>query len=510
MSPCPVPASSCRWLSAAMLACCRSAAPAQAAQPPAGFTPLFNGRDLAGGCGGNPGNHHPWHPRAMKTLPLALAAFLLAPLAPLPAAEVRTGGLRIVSREVTRQPSPFYGALYAEPKGLRLINGEQASDDNGKTWTANPLTPDFARDLPPGYRRTPVTAMLDPRAGCVLQIVNALDTPGLDPKINEPPSALQNYYLRYRVSADGGRTWLFEEPVIQQGDYTALHPIKDVWIGQNALFLGDRGCIPIATRDGKILVPAQMTLRGENGKLANPGGGHTYTDVVVLIGAWTRDHRVQWQVSERVQGDPARTSRGVIEPTLVETGDGRLLMVMRGSNDAFKPGARTAVPPGRKWFATSTDGGVTWTKPEAWAYDDGEAFYSPSSMSTLFRHSTGRIFWMGNLLSANPEGNLPRHPLVIGEVDRKTLRLIRSSVVTLDQEEPGDKPQGRLDLSHFHLIEDRQSREIILHLAPRPQSLPEPRVCAGAAGRAVIHERHAHPPHPVWRALGVEQFQGFA
>jgi hypothetical protein len=47
-------------------------------------------------------------------------------------------------------------------------------------------------------------------------------------------------------------------------------------------------------------------------------------------------------------------------------------------------------------------------------------------------------------------------------VDRTTLRLIRSSVLTMDKEEPEDKSQGRLDLSHIHLLEDRESREIIL------------------------------------------------
>ena len=305
--------------------------------------------------------------------------------------------------------------------------------------------------------------MLDASGGRFLRLVNALDTPGLDPTINEPPSALLNYYLRYRVSTDGGRTWLFEEPVIQPGDYDARHPIADVWIGHNALFLGDRGCVPITTREGKVLVPAQMTLRGEEGKPANPGGGHTYTDVVVLIGTWTVDHRLEWSVSERVQGDPALTSRGMIEPTLAETDDGRLLMIMRGSNDAFKPDPVTKQrPPGRKWSSVSNDGGRTWSKPEPWLYDDGGSFYSPSSMSTLFKHGSGRIFWLGNLLPANPEGNLPRHPVVIGEVDRETLRLIRGSVVILDQEEEADKSLGRLDLSHYHVSEDRVSKEIIV------------------------------------------------
>ncbi len=406
----------------------------------------------------------------MKTSHSILAILLAAPLAMLPAAEPGVGKLRLVSREVTAKQSPFVDAIYAETKGLRLVNRTHASDDNGKTWIANPLTPNFVKDLPSGFRRVPVTAMLDPQVGCLVQMLNALDTHNLDPKIAEPPIALNNYYMRYRVSTDGGRSWLFDEPIIQQGDYTVRHPIKDVWIGTNAFFLGDRGCIPIPTRDSKVLVPTAMTLRGENGALLNPGGGHTYTDVIVLIGTWTADHHLRWQVSQRVAGDPALTTRGLVEPTLVELDDGRLFMVMRGSNwrggnSEYKADPDSKAPPGCKWFSTSKDGGFTWSKAEPWATDDGKVFYSPSSMSTLFRHSTGRVFWVGNLLPANPEGNLPRHPLVIGEVDRQSLRLIRSNVVTLDREEPGDKSQGRLDLSHFHLREDRESQEIIVTYA---------------------------------------------
>lgn len=397
---------------------------------------------------------------------LLLAALLTARV-PAHSSELNVGQLRVIHRELTPEQSLFHTAMYAEPQGLRLISGAQASEDNGKMWSPNPLTQNFTKDLPANYRRVPLTAVLDPSVGCVLQILIGLDLPDVDRKMNEPPIAQQNYYLRYRVSSDGGRSWLFDDRIIQQGDYDTQHPIRDVWIGQNAFFLGDRGCVPIIAQDGKVLVPAHMTIRGENGKLSDPAGGHTYTDVVVLIGTWTSDHHVLWQVSERVQADPTLSTRGMVEPTLVQLDDGRLLMVMRGSNWTGNNGDLIAhpdpsVPRGCKWSSISTDGGLHWSKPEQWAYDDGEVFYSPSSMSALMRHSTGRIFWAGNVTPENPQGNLPRHPLVIGEVEQKTMRLIRSSVITLDQEDPADKRQGRLDLSHFHLREDRVSKDIFI------------------------------------------------
>ncbi len=374
--------------------------------------------------------------------------------------------LRLVSRVVTKDRPGFYGAIHAEPTGGRLINpsATNVSHDHGRAWNRVSPTPDFAKGLPYGYRRNPVTSVFDPKNRRLVTIVNALDTPGLDPKIGEPPVALKTYYLRYRVSKDAGRTWLFEEPIVQAGKYTMRHPLDDLWIGKNSIFLGDCGSIPIVTRTGRILVPAQMTLAGKDGELANPGGGWTYTDVVMLIGTWADADRLTWKTSQRIKGDPKRSTRGVIEPTLAEFRDSRILAVMRGSNGGkLDPNFEL---PSHKWFSISADGGETWTAPEPWCYGDGKPFFSPSSMSTLFVHSSGRCFWAGNLSASNCKGNSPRWPLVIGEVDAKSLRLIRSSVLVVDTKRPEDRTRGRLDLSHFTLLEDRTTAQIIL-VVPR-------------------------------------------
>ena len=83
-------------------------------------------------------------------------------------------------------------------------------------------------------------------------------------------------------------------------------------------------------------------------------------------------------------------------------------------------------------------------------------------MSALFRHSSGRYFWAGNLSGHNCEGNSPRWPLVVGEVDPGSLKLRRSSVLAVDSVGPEDKNHGRLDLSHLTLLEDRETKQIIL------------------------------------------------
>ena len=71
--------------------------------------------------------------------------------------------------------------------------------------------------------------------------------------------------------------------------------------------------------------------------------------------------------------------------------------------------------PAYRWASWSKDGGRTWTAPEPWTYEDGTNFFSPSSCSQLVPHSSGRLFWIGNIAPTNAEGNRPRYPLVIGE-----------------------------------------------------------------------------------------------
>ena len=83
-------------------------------------------------------------------------------------------------------------------------------------------------------------------------------------------------------------------------------------------------------------------------------------------------------------------------------------------------------------------------------------------MSALCRHSSGRYFWAGNLSAHNCDGNLPRWPLVVGEVDPRSLKVLHSSVLIVDTVRPEDKDRGRLDLSHLTLIEDRETKQIIL------------------------------------------------
>src|SRR5690606_13427121 len=110
----------------------------------------------------------------------------------------------------------------------------------------------------------------------------------------------------------------------------------------------------------------------------------------------------------------------------------------------------------------SEDVGEQGTEPKPRTYDDGGTFDSASSMSNLIRHSSGRIFWLGNISEESPRGNLPRWPLVMGEVDRNTLTLIRNSIITLDTKNALDEGRGRIDISHVTAYEDRATGEFVV------------------------------------------------
>jgi len=372
------------------------------------------------------------------------------------AAKWTAGRISVPRKEILDSASPLQGAYYVTKTGVEMVGPSGRSLDNGRTWTPFTPTPDPNKGLPTGYRRSPLAGWVDPVNGLLLQMMLALDI-ATDPDVAEPDVGVTHYYLRYRVSEDKGLSYLLDEPLIQTG-HTVPNPFPGVWTGKNAYYIGDVGSIPIRTRKGDILIPGQACVIGDDGKLANPGGGYTWTEAMIIIGNWKADKRIEWKTASVIKGDPARSTRGMIEPTLAELPDGRVLCVMRGSNGGEKdPGCKL---PSYRWYSISDDGGYHWSRPEPMKYDTGEEFFSPSSMSQLLTHSNGRIYWIGNISDKNCQANHPRNPLCIAEVNPKTCTLVKSTLTTIDSLQPEDT-EG-LSLSHGLAFEDRETHEIVL------------------------------------------------
>jgi hypothetical protein len=263
-----------------------------------------------------------------------------------------------------------------------------------------------------------------------------------------------------------------DEQIIQRGEgYSPQHPLEHVWVGQNCSSLP---AVPpiVRTRQGHLVVSSMISVLGPGGKLINPGGGFTWLEELILIGRWQPDGRIAWECGPRLALPPEKSTRGLDESTIAEMPDGRLLLVMRGSNGGRKdPEGKI---PGHKWFAVSEDAGFTWSEPQPWGYTDGTLFHSPASMSQIVRHSNGRYYWFGNICKENPNGNLPRYPLVAEEVDPASLMLVRDSVFAVDTIQPGEPVN--VQLSNFCVHEDRADGCFLLYI---PRFMPKDGKWAG-------------------------------
>lgn len=325
------------------------------------------------------------------------------------------------------------------------------SSDYGRTWSQPERMITGEKRLEGMWRMHPRVGWVEPQTGRFLRFW----LEGILPN-DDPLEGMRQWRIHYSVSDGSARAPGPARLVVHQGsEYGPGHPLPGVWTGRNSAMLGDQTCQPVAAPGGGFLLPVQIAPLGPEGKLINPGGGYTWHDSAVLHARW-RGEALEWEMSDVIRGDPARSTRGFVEPALAHLGGKRWLLVMRGSNDA-----RPQLPSWR-WISFSEDGGWKWSDPEPWRYDSGAPFYSPSACSQLLAHSNGRLYWLGNITPENPKGNRPRYPFVIGEVDQRTGRLLKSSVRTVDTLQPGEDPI--LTLSNFYAREDRLSREVCVHM----------------------------------------------
>lgn len=251
----------------------------------------------------------------------------------------------------------------------------------------------------------------------------------------------------YQISRDQGLTWEPQQQIIATGDeFDTTH-----W-GPGLTYLKNGGMAEsppvLFLRDGTLLHPLVVNLHD----------GRKW-QVAMLRGTWREDlSGLDWAFGEYLSLPATLSSQGCCEPTACLWGDDQLFMCLRACGD--RDGKRF---PSRKYWVHSDDGGRTFTAPRILTYDDGEPAWSPSSLATVLSHSSGRTFWIGNLLDDPTYDSAPRYPLAIAELDPASGCLQRDTVQLIDTR-PDDCQCDSIRFSNFGCYEEHPSTDLILTL----------------------------------------------
>ena len=309
------------------------------------------------------------------------------------------------------------------------------SKDNGLTWT-EPIAIKTKEKLEKGMKRSYIRSpIIDKKRDLLInfKIEGILPT-------DDPLEGLKWWHISYMVSKDNGKSNYIEKRVVlDENEFSNSHPINGVYEGRNSIMMGDTTELAIITEHQKdnddndcILLPVQITPIGPKGEYVNLGGGYTFHYATLIKGKILDSGYIKWiDVSNKIEISHTKSTRGAIEPTIIELNDGRLLMVLRGSNGGTKD--VNCELPGYRWYSISYDGGKTFSKPAPWTYINGKNFYSPSSCSQLLKHSNGKIYWIGNISKSNPKANMPRNPIYICEVEQSSLLLKEETLCVIDK-----------------------------------------------------------------------------
>ena len=313
------------------------------------------------------------------------------------------------------------------------------SEDGGLTWS-EPVMRQQSRVTPEGrVRYAENAAMLDPDTGKLLTFTS------------------RALYPSDHLDVDGN-----SEAVLDVFD-----PAERAWAGERRIPVDPPGglqisfCFPIKTIRGEILVPAMTKMLDDAGRpIHYQGCWAPAEEPFVLIGKYRADGTLSWEKGHSPRVDIEQNSRGLSESTIARICDGRIAMIARGDNSMFPE------RPGHKWLCFTEDEGRTWSDPEPLPCTGGDPIESGSNGSALFRSiKTGSLYWMGNLAmdGRRANGNWPRSPLVIAEVQEEPFALIRESITVIDQQAPGESDE--VQMSNFRFYQDRDTGDVSVFLS---------------------------------------------
>ncbi len=270
----------------------------------------------------------------------------------------------------------------------------------------------------------------------------------------------------YQMSEDDGvtwgRAWLLR---YENGpDFDPDNWAEEKYYRTNEMYIGN----VITLRNGSILISATVPVpfMDEEDKNVPSMFPNEYREGCVggamcFAGSWNESLKnYEWKTSKPVFLPRRISTRGLDEVHLTELNNGKILLIMRGSNSGLDP----VKCPGRRWFSVSEDKGLTWGEIKDIRFDTGEQVFSPSSISSTIRSSlNGRLFWIGNISDKPVEGNSPRYPLVIAEIDEENICFKKNTLTVIDDRDP-EHDSASLQLSNFSILENRETNEIEIYL----------------------------------------------
>lgn len=228
-------------------------------------------------------------------------------------------------------------------------------------------------------------------------------------------------------------------------------------------------CFPIRARSGRLLVPAFTRLKDDEGNTVHyPGCWSPLYTCLTMTGDFRSDGGMDWTFGQPVEVDPEKSSRGYSENALAELADGRLVALMRGDNSMYPE------RPGSKWQCFSKDEGRTWSSPERMMCSDGTLIESSATGCALMRCAkSGRLYFIGNLAmdGERANGNWPRSPLVIAEMQEQPFALRRETIVEIDRRQPDEPPKTQM--SNFRYYQDRETGDAVVFLARFGEKNPD-------------------------------------
>lgn len=239
------------------------------------------------------------------------------------------------------------------------------------------------------------------------------------------------------------------------------------WIERRELSFGEARTpamsfsFPIRTARGHLLFPGMRKSVDAAGKAIHYQKTWAPVDeVVTVIGHWGDGNELTFRLGQPLQIEPERSSRGLDENALVELPGGRIAAICRGDNSAFPD------RPGYKWLSFSSDDGATWSAPAPLPATGGDPLESGANGCACFRSlKNGRLYWLGNLAlrGERPNGNWPRSPLCLVEVQAEPFALERETIFAVDERNFNDSP--RVQLSNFRFYQDRQTGDLVIFLS---------------------------------------------